>query len=51
MIMRQRNMQTNLYDLQAINYPIIWTHHKLYSLMVRNTQLSHDLYEATDRIY
>ena len=44
-------MQTHEYDLQTPIYPIICTHHKLHSLMERNTQLSWHLYEATDRMW
>ena len=45
------NGQRKEYNILAITYPIICIYHRLQSSNGNKTQLSWDLYEATDRMW
>ena len=51
MIMRWCNVQTNEYDLQAITYPTICTHHKLYNNDGNKIPFSRNVYAIRDKIW
>ena len=44
-------IQTNEYDLQAITYPTICTHHKLHNNDEKKSQFSRNVFAIRDRIW